>query len=591
MENKYYYFSIVAKLPLNIDLSSICAYPVVCPPEDEQSTGRPGVVPDGGGGGGGRGGNPHNGTEEIAEEIELGTDTEKGQGDEQRNGEIVKATTQGNGERDILFANGTTNRYDRRGSLIGRLDQEGNIKNVEVAGVGAYVSNVAGPSKGFYKGAWKSAMFHFGTKHAHWHLLYIAKSKQWGHNSNLGSIIRKSSHRAQSVHCILCILKYFYSGDGRQVVQDIVPRHGEAPQCVSHQMRLGTIDPRQRQMFLVHCASWGDATSDEQGTTSGLGNGGMDLENAGRSGIYIREGGSNLDVHSAENAGVPEQQQVSRYNPRARGRGGHFGPKLNAEGVILQLVEQRAFNEGNASDILCVNDDWFTFVFEPRASEKIKIAVNIARMLVFRETAGKRLERAMDYERRRNPESAEPEHINELIVKLKSLIEENDIDWDEFCRVTHDHFHRRMGKRNNLFFIGPPSSGKTMIMESLVECHYNFGRLTGLTSSSSFNFSSLLNMNACLMDECKLTDNQFEQWKLLAAGSPMATDVKYKERHDVKNCVLYTCANFEIGMYVDVPEKDRAIDSRTTTFRFRKIIDYKIYLNPYVWDSMWKQFE
>lgn len=210
-------------------------------------------------------------------------------------------------------------------------------------------------------------------------------------------------------------------------------------------------------------------------------------------------------------------------------------------------------------------------------------------MLVFCETAGQRLERAKEYERRKHPESTE--NVRELAEKLKKIIEDNEIDYEDFCRVTHAHYHKRLGKKNNLFFIGPPSTGKTMIMESLLECHYNFSRLTGLTSSSSFNFSSLLNVNACLMDECKLTDNQFEQWKLLAAGTPMATDVKYKERHDIKNCVLYTCANFEIGMYVDVPEKDRAIDSRTTTFNFNTTVDEHLRLNPFVWEYVWRNYD
>lgn len=117
------------------------------------------------------------------------------------------------------------------------------------------------------------------------------------------------------------------------------------------------------------------------------------------------------------------------------------------------------------------------------------------------------------------------------------MIEDNDIDFEHFSKITCDHFYKRLGKKNNLFFKGPPSSGKTMVMESLVECHYNYSRLTGLHSNSSFNFSSLLNTNACLMDECKMTDNQFEQWKLLAGGSPMATDVKYRERVEIRDCV------------------------------------------------------
>lgn len=45
------------------------------------------------------------------------------------------------------------------------------------------------------------------------------------------------------------------------------------------------------------------------------------------------------------------------------------------------------------------------------------------------------------------------------------------------------------------------------------------------------------------MEECKRTDNQFEQWKLLVARRPMSTDVKFK------NSTLYT-----INAYLTVAE-------------------------------------
>lgn len=54
-----------------------------------------------------------------------------------------------------------------------------------------------------------------------------------------------------------------------------------------------------------------------------------------------------------------------------------------------------------------------------------------------------------------------------------------------------------------------------MIMKSLVVCHFNFTRLTGLIDNSPFNLSILIHSNACFMDEIKLIDNHFEQWKLL----------------------------------------------------------------------------
>lgn len=146
------------------------------------------------------------------------------------------------------------------------------------------------------------------------------------------------------------------------------------------------------------------------------------------------------------------------------------------------------------------------------------------------------------------------ESIQQQLEKMRYIIAQYNVPFVKFATITKGHYFALTKKKNNLFFMGPPSTGKTMIMESLVLMHYNYERLTGLTPNSPFNFSSLVNTNACFMDECKLTENQFEQWKLLASGQPMATDVKYKIRTPLTNCRLYTASNYNIDMYVNMPE-------------------------------------
>lgn len=86
------------------------------------------------------------------------------------------------------------------------------------------------------------------------------------------------------------------------------------------------------------------------------------------------------------------------------------------------------------------------------------------------------------------------------------------------------------------------------------------------------------------MDECKLTDNQFEQWKLLAAGQPMSTDVKYKNRHDITNCVLYTASNYPITAYLTTADTQEAVRTRTIQYNFHKNTHY------FKWEEFWKQF-
>lgn len=71
----------------------------------------------------------------------------------------------------------------------------------------------------------------------------------------------------------------------------------------------------------------------------------------------------------------------------------------------------------------------------------------------------------------------------------------------------------------------------------------------------------------------------------------MSTDVKYKESHDVENCRLYTASNYYLGMYVSVPDSDRAIYSRTITYNFRHIINKYIKITPSAWLLFWNQHD
>lgn len=73
-----------------------------------------------------------------------------------------------------------------------------------------------------------------------------------------------------------------------------------------------------------------------------------------------------------------------------------------------------------------------------------------------------------------------------------------------------------------------------MMMEFLMVCHFNFTGLIGLIDNFPFNLSLLTHSNACFMNEIKLTENHFEQWKLIGEF-PCSTDVKDHEKSDAVN--------------------------------------------------------
>lgn len=119
---------------------------------------------------------------------------------------------------------------------------------------------------------WKLVMYHWGTKVGHWHFVYVSRSGQWGHNSILGRTIRQSPYKCKVIGCLSCLREYFYSGDGRQVLQDVLTGPDlEACQCIIHQMRMEGIDPGSRAVLLNECEEGGAAVPTLEGESSGMG--------------------------------------------------------------------------------------------------------------------------------------------------------------------------------------------------------------------------------------------------------------------------------------------------------------------------------
>lgn len=482
------------------------------------------------------------------------------------------------------FGRGITRRYDERGGGLEGYGGENFGQVVKMEQIGEYGRRPKIAS-GLHKSPWKCAMFHFGTKKPHWHFLYISRSKQWGHNSAIGRAIRATPYKCQSVRCLPCIHQYFYSSDGRQVVQDILsPGDYETAICAIHQMRVESGNARERENLLSECEEGGAPILTVESDAPGMGvdvvvhandEGSSGFDQQGNT-VHVRSRNNNINRKRRADSGTG---QIEAGNDISKN-----------ENLVLLLVKKRAFNEARAQRILSREVSGITFLFGVRAAEKLRTAVTVSRILVFQETPGMRFERAKHYDKEMNANADDAELIKISIEKLEKLLRDNEIDAKKFATDTKNHYYRLTGKKNNLFFFGPPDCGKTAVAESLADCHYNTARLTGLNSSSTFNFASLIHVNAVFMDECKMTVNQFEQWKLLAGGSPMSTDVKHRDKQDVEHCVLYTSSNYPIEMYVDAPDARKAVETRTIQYNFNKHLPEKFMLNTFTWEALWSKY-
>ncbi|KAL4710087.1 hypothetical protein ACJJTC_016489 [Scirpophaga incertulas] len=435
---------------------------------------------------------------------------------------------------------------------------------------------------------WKVIAKHRGTKRTHYHIIYISTAKNWGHNSKLGKTIRAAEYKCSQIACIQCLLEYITTGDDRTTFREILTDSDKRiAMCVAHSLGL---DPQRETSNNTRSTERGNNVLRLESTTRGTGHTG-NRESSVSSDQNIFQFRENARISECES----EQHDVGNQpNALCRGPGFKSAPR-NAEIIrenqrlVMYLCENQAFDKGKATLLLSSTIEGCNAYFNRYFRERLTHALCIAKALVFQESTKQRFERAKQYQLKTNPHAADPDIIHEGVRKLEALLMKNDINVYSFSYKTYAHLHRQLGKQNNLFFYGPPGGGKTTIMESLVECHFNYTCLTGLTPTSPFNFSSLIYRNACFMDECKLTDNHFEQWKQLAGGQKMNTDIKYEDRQEVTDCVLYTASNYPINAYLTVPESMEAIAQRTVQFNFYVACEY-FYLNAFIWEEFWKQY-
>lgn len=377
---------------------------------------------------------------------------------------------------------------------------------------------------------WKLVVCHTGTKNVHWHFIYISSHSSFKNNSKLGKDIFYTKNKIQKINCIQCLYNYLHSGGGRQIIVD---------------------NMTDKYKYLLICEKHFNDLQDK-------------VSFYGKENEYEEE---NL-LRSIVASDVKKTNSIYYSNNE----------------LIELLIANRAFNESSARISLSKTLQGRNFMFKPKSNDTIKIAIQTAKIMIFQETPLERLKRSKIYFEKIYGVQNYMEQLN----NLNTWLECNNIDKEMFAIITFKHFMKETGKKNNLFFKGPPSTGKSMIMQSLVSCHYNFTNLTGLIESSPFNFASLIYSNACFMDEIKVTDNHFEQWKLIASGQSCTTDVKYQEKCDISNCVLYTASNYDINMFCTVPHSKEAIEERTFTFEIQFPCKTHFTLSPNVWQIFWE---
>lgn len=137
----------------------------------------------------------------------------------------------------------------------------------------------------------------------------------------------------------------------------------------------------------------------------------------------------------------------------------------------------------------------------------------------------------------------------ESVMILEKLLLAQYGDEEEvqgFLQRCYNVCDKRQPKKNSMFILGPPNSGKTFFLETLSCFYMNPGHVKNFVRGSAFPLQDAVNRRILIWNEPSIVPSQFDSVKMLTAGDPMPCDVKYQSGAVITRTPLFFTSNAQI---------------------------------------------
>ena len=150
---------------------------------------------------------------------------------------------------------------------------------------------------------------------------------------------------------------------------------------------------------------------------------------------------------------------------------------------------------------------------------------------------------------------------------LHKLFLANDVSISMFLawvQIIHD---RMLSKTNTLLLQGPTTTGKTLVLSTLLQNH-QATRMTAMNSNSPFYLATLRTASIAILEELNISEVNKDDFKKLLGGEEMDVQVKYESNPDrLPRIPIFASTNTPLANYCQAADRD-AICARTKTFHF-----------------------
>lgn len=157
----------------------------------------------------------------------------------------------------------------------------------------------------------------------------------------------------------------------------------------------------------------------------------------------------------------------------------------------------------------------------------------------------------------------------------------------DFVHFLYRLLDRKSGKKNCLYLIGPPSSGKTYFTRMIKEALITSGQMLNMNRNSNFPFNNCINKRVLLWDEPSFDPSAIETLKTLFSGDETVANRKYADFEIITRTPVIVTAN------MNVFPRDDAFDCRIERIRFKQapMLMNRKYLHPMSLYDLFVYFE
>ena len=105
---------------------------------------------------------------------------------------------------------------------------------------------------------------------------------------------------------------------------------------------------------------------------------------------------------------------------------------------------------------------------------------------------------------------------------------------------------KKLPKKNSMFIVGKPNSGKTWFIDMVAAFHLNIGNVKNVVRGQNFPFNDCINRRMLIWNEPSIMPSGFDSVKMLAGGDPCPTSIKYQGDGTITRTPLIFTSNKNI---------------------------------------------